>query len=80
MKSKRDHVRCGFFSIAFGIIVIAVGISWLLQVIGIMPADIEILHFACPLCVILFGVSILTSRTHRRNQNQEIAEDGNGKM
>jgi threonine/homoserine/homoserine lactone efflux protein len=80
MKEKQGRAGRGVFSTAFGIIVLAVGVTWLLQVTGVVPAEINILQFACPACVVLFGLSILTSRSRKRNQNQETTENRNGAM
>lgn len=79
MKDVQIHSRFSFFSVAFGLMVISIGLSWLLQTIGILPADIKILRYACPICVILFGLRILSSRSvHRSKNNQGIMDDGHG--
>jgi len=81
MKVKGDHAESKFFSIAFGIIIISVGLAWFLQTIGVLPDGIKVLQYACPICVIVFGVRILTAHTAKGNKMKRgIMEDYNGKM
>ena len=81
MKVKGEHVESRFFSIAFGIMIISIGLAWFLQTIGVLPEGIKVLQYACPICVILFGIRILTAHTAKgNNMKQGIMEDYNGKM
>jgi hypothetical protein len=81
MKVKGEHVENRFFSIAFGIMIIAIGLAWLLQTIGVLPEGIKVLQYAFPICVILFGIRILISHAAKgNNMKQGIMEDYNGKM
>lgn len=81
MKEKRSHAGCGFFSIAFGLIIISIGLAWFLQIVGVLPEGIKILRYACPICVVLLGVRILTARTGKGNNGkQEFMGDPGGKM
>jgi len=81
MKEKRDHADSRFFSIAFGLIIISIGLTWFLQTIGVLPEGIKVLLYACPICVILLGVRILTAQAARgNNKKKEIMEDTHGKM
>lgn len=80
MKEKREHAENRFFSAAFGIIIIAVGLVWLLQTIGVLPEGIEILNYVCPICIVLLGMRILMGHTTKGNNNQKIMENTNVKM
>ena len=81
MKVKGEQVEGRFFSIAFGIMVISIGLAWFLQIIGVLPEGIKVLQYACPICVIVFGVRILTAHTAKGNKMKRgIMEDYNGKM
>jgi hypothetical protein len=81
MKVKEEHVESRFFSIAFGIMIISIGLAWFLQIIGVLPEGIKVLQYACPICVILFGIRMLTVHTaNRKNMKQGVMEDYHGKM
>ncbi len=81
MKFKGEHVDSRFFSIAFGIMIISIGLAWLLQTIGVLPEGIKVLQYAFPICVILFGIRILTAHAAKgKTMKQGIMEDYNGKM
>jgi hypothetical protein len=81
MKVKGEQVESRFFSIAFGIMITSIGLTWFLQIIGVLPEGIKVLQYACPICVILFGVRILTAHIVKgSNMKQGIMEDYNGKM
>ncbi len=81
MKEKRHHAESRFFSIAFGILIISIGLIWLLQTIGVLSEGIKVLQYAFPICIILFGVRLLACRFFRENKmKQGIMEDYNGKM
>lgn len=81
MKIKGEHVEGRFFSIAFGIMIISIGLAWFLQIIGVLPEGIRVLQYACPVCVILFGIRILTAHTAKEhNMKQEVMEGHDGKM
>ncbi|MBP7736440.1 MAG: hypothetical protein KA369_10750 [Spirochaetes bacterium] len=80
MREKREHVESRFFSAAFGVIIIAVGLGWLLQTIGVLPEGFEILNYVCPVCIVLLGMRILIGHTTKGNNNQKIMENTNVKM
>ncbi len=81
MKAKRYQYGRGFFYIGIGMIMIAAGGAWLLQAAGMIPEGIRVLQYACPACVILVGLRMVTYRLHGPNQNgRDVAEDGNGTM
>jgi hypothetical protein len=81
MKIKGEHVESRFFSMAFGIMIISIGLAWFLQTIGVLPEGIRVLNYACPICVILFGIRILTAHAAKgNNMRQGTMEDCNGKM
>jgi ABC-type multidrug transport system permease subunit len=79
MREKREHAESRFFSAAFGIIIIAVGLGWLLQTIGVLPEGIKILNYVCPICIVLLGMRILTGHSTRGN-NAKVMEDTHVKM
>jgi hypothetical protein len=62
MKEEQNKSKNSFFSIGLGILVIAVGLAWLLQSFGLIPANLDLLRYAFPVCVILIGTSILLKR------------------
>lgn len=66
MKLKGDHVEINHFSMAFGIVMISVGLTWFLRTIGVWPESIKLLPYVFPICVILFGVRILTSHDAKK--------------
>lgn len=81
MKVKEDRYEKKLFSAAFGVIIIAVGLVWFLQAIGVLPEEIKVLNYVCPICLVLVGVRIMMG--HGANGNsikQKIMEDYNGKM
>jgi hypothetical protein len=81
MRVKEDRSGENYFSAAFGVIIIAIGLTWFLQAAGILPAGIRVLDYACPICVILFGVWIfMPKNTKAKNMQHEITEDTNVKM
>lgn len=80
MREKREHAENRFFSAAFGVIIIAVGLGWLLQTIGVLPEGIEILNYVCPICIVLLGMRIVMGHTTKGNNNQKIMENTNVKM
>ena len=67
MKIKEDHIEKKFFSAAFGAIIIAVGLAWFLQAIGVLPDGIKVLNYACPICVVLMGVQIVMGHVAKGN-------------
>lgn len=81
MKVKGEHGESRFFSIVFGIMVVSIGLAWFLQTIGVLPEGIKVLEYACPICVILFGIRMLIANTAKEHDmKQGITEVHNGKM
>ena len=81
MKVKEDHAENKYFSAAFGIIIAAAGLAWFLQAIGVLPEEIKVLNYVCPICVVLVGVRIMMGHVAKGNSNkQQILEDTDGKM
>jgi hypothetical protein len=73
MSGKRFHTGKSFFSTAFGLVVISVGLVWLLQNMGIVPAGIRVLEYACATCMILLGIRLLIPHAEKENTlKQEI--------
>lgn len=60
MNAQRAHTGKRYFSIAFGLIIIALGAVWFLQSLGIVPAHFSLLGYLCPLCVVIFGLRLMT--------------------
>lgn len=67
MREKREHAANRVFSAAFGIIIIAVGMGWFLQTIGVLPEGIKILNYVFPICIVLLGMRILMGHSAKRN-------------
>jgi hypothetical protein len=81
MNSKRDQSDGRLFSIAFGIMITSIGLVWFLQTMGLLSENIRVLEYVFPVCIILFGIRIITSHTMKgKNSKQEIMEDYNGRM
>jgi hypothetical protein len=81
MKEQNAHAESRFFSAAFGAIIIAVGLAWLLQTIGVLPEGIKILNYVCPICIVLLGAKILVGHSAKgNNTGRKMMEDSNVKM
>ncbi len=71
MEQKTNHVRKSFFSIAFGLLIISAGVAWFLQSVGVLPHDFEVLNYACPLCIVLLGIHVVTAQPKKRHTNEQ---------
>jgi drug/metabolite transporter superfamily protein YnfA len=74
MEKKSKHRYGRVFSAGFGLLVVAVALTWLGQVAGIVPAHFDPLAYACPACMAIFGVWIVAAQFLRKSGN-----DGEGR-
>ncbi len=66
MKNNRQVKSGRLIGAGFGLMILAVGLTWLGKSAGIVPADFEPLKFACPACVALFGAWIVYGQFVRK--------------
>ncbi len=76
MGKRRKHRTDRLFTAGFGLVMLAVGLTWLGKSAGLLSAEFNPLKYACPACMALFGVWIIISQMRKKTGESDESQEG----